>query len=153
MNTAISAKILWKKQDNQSFIRGHYSREHIWEFDNGHQINASSSPHIVPIPYSNPAFIDPEEAFICSVSSCHMLFFLSIAAKKKIEVLKYIDTPIGELSKNASNQIAINEITLQPSITFKETISNACIKEIHRIAHENCFIAKSINSKIKIKSL
>lgn len=151
MNTLISTRIFWENIHDQPFLKGRYSRDHIWELETGNQIKASSSPHIVPIPFSNPEFIDPEEAFISSISSCHMLFFLSIAAKRKIEVLKYIDTPIGKLSKNDLNKMAITEITLQPKITFKQEISNESLEKMHHLAHKNCFIAHSINAQIHIK--
>ena len=151
MNQIISAKIKWKNQENEIFIKGKYSRTHIWKLENGNQINASSSPHVVPIPYSNPEYIDPEEAFVCSLASCHMLFFLSIAAKKKINVLEYCDNPIGILAKDESNQIAMTEIILRPKvITFEEIDKNA-LEKIHQLAHKNCFIAKSVKSKIQIK--
>ena len=153
MNTLISVKILWENLNNQPFIDGKYSREHVWEFDNGNKIKASSSPHIVPIPFSNPDFIDPEEAFVSSISSCHMLFFLSIAAKKKVKVLKYMDTPIGKLSKNDLNKVTISEIILQPKVTLQQIISNESLEKIHHLAHQNCFIANSINSNIQIKPL
>ncbi|MCG8330711.1 MAG: OsmC family protein [Chitinophagales bacterium] len=153
MHQTISATIHWKASQQEHFIRGKYSRAHIWEFNNGNQIEASSSPAIVPLPYSNPDFIDPEEAFICSLASCHMLFFLSIASKKKINVLQYEDNPIGTIAKGASNRISITEINLQPKVITQEEIGIDKIQNIHRLAHQNCFIANSIKSKVQIKAL
>ncbi len=151
MSQEISAKIHWEHQDAKTFQKGKYSRTHIWELDSGNQIDASSSPHIVPVPFSDPAFIDPEEAFICSLASCHMLFFLSIAAKKGISILRYDDTPIGMLAKNDSNKMAMTEVILQPVVKTWEELDPETLREIHESAHENCFIANSVKSVIKIK--
>jgi organic hydroperoxide reductase OsmC/OhrA len=151
MNISISAKILWENRKGSSFLKGKYSREHIWELTNNIQIKASSSPQIVPMPYSNPAFIDPEEAFVCSVASCHMLFFLSIASKKRIDILKYTDHPIGFLAKKKSGETAITEIILQPKVMFANDLGNEQLEKLHQLAHQNCFIANSVTSKIQIK--
>lgn len=151
MNQKISAKIHWKSQIDESFLKGRYSRTHSWKLDSGNQVEASASTHIVPQPYANPKLIDPEEAFVCSVSSCHMLFFLSIAAKKKITVLQYDDSPIAILSKNDSKKIAVTEIILQPKVITKEATNKETLEKIHELAHKNCFIGNSINSTIHIK--
>ena len=153
MNHNISVKIHWKSHVNEAFINGKYCRTHFWELESGNQINASSSIHIVPLPYSNPEFIDPEEAFVCSIAGCHMLFFLSIAAKKKINILQYDDSPIGVLSRNNSNEVAVTEIILQPKVVTREETSIDILEKIHGLAHQNCFIAKSIKSKIQINQL
>lgn len=150
MNLEIKAKIRWKLQESELFTKGKYSRVHEWELENGHSIPASSSPHIVPLPYSNPEIIDPEEAFLCSLASCHMLFFLSIAAKKKIEVLEYLDSPIATLAKNDSQKLAITEVTLQPQVRMSLALDQEALEHMHHLAHENCFIANSVHSKIQI---
>lgn len=150
MKQKISTKIHWESQIDEHFVKGKYSRSHLWELESGSQIEASSSVHVVPLPYSNPKLIDPEEAFVCSVASCHMLFFLSIAAKKKINILQYDDSPIGVLSKNISNEMAMTEIILQPKVVTAEETSKSVLTKIHELAHKHCFIAKSINSKITI---
>ncbi|RUS97615.1 hypothetical protein DSM106972_083520 [Dulcicalothrix desertica PCC 7102] len=93
------AIVEWKRSQAK-FTDNKYSREHTWRFDGGIEIAASASPHVVPVPYSNPACIDPEEAFVASLSSCHMLFFLSIAAKSKFVVDNYIDKAVGIMEKN-----------------------------------------------------
>ena len=146
----INAKVKWEKNPVDNFTDGKYSRVHQWEFDGGMKFSASASPEIVPVPMSDPAFIDPEEAFLASVSSCHMLFFLSIAAKKKIIIEKYEDNPTAHLRKNESGVLVIHTIKLEPNISF----NNSCISDdkeienIHRLAHSNCFIANSIKAKI-----
>lgn len=146
----ISTKVKWKKNSSDNFTNGKYSRVHQWEFDGGMKISASASPEIVPVPMSDPAFIDPEEAFLASVSSCHMLFFLSIAAKKKISIEKYEDNPTAYLGKNESGASVIHTIKLEPHITFNNSFipEEKEIENIHRLAHSNCFIANSIKAEI-----
>lgn len=150
MQQKITTRINWKSQANESFLKGKYSRRHSWTLESGSQIEASASVHIVPLPYSNPELIDPEEAFVCSIASCHMLFFLSIAAKKRIDVLQYDDSPIAVLTKNTSNKVAVTEVILQPKIIVREEISKETLAKIHKLAHQNCFIANSIKSNIQI---
>lgn len=150
MQQKISTKIHWRSQINESFLKGKYSRTHSWELESGTQIEASASVHIIPLPFSNPELIDPEEAFVCSIASCHMLFFLSIAAKNKIDVLQYDDSSIAILTKDASNKVAVTEVILQPKVITREEISKETLEKIHELAHQNCFIANSINSIIQI---
>src|SRR5580698_5646028 len=93
------AIIKWRRT-NPDFLRGKYSREHTWSFDGGMTVPASSSPHVVPVPWSNPAHIDPEEAFIASISSCHMLTFLYLASKQGFQIESYEDEAVGLMTKN-----------------------------------------------------
>ena len=153
MNQPITAKINWSQQNGEQFNAGQYSRCHMWELESGTSIQASSSPHIVPIPHSNPLFIDPEEAFLCSLASCHMLFFLSIAAKKQVNILQYNDHPMAILAKNNANKVTITEVLLQPQVETQEEISPKILENIHDLAHTNCFIANSVHSKITIKPI
>lgn len=143
------AIVKWQR-DRAKFTDNQYSREHIWEFDGGLKIAASSSPQVVPIPYSNPDCIDPEEAFIASISSCHMLWFLSIAAKKKLVVENYQDRVVGLMGKNKEGKLAIIQIRLCPEIIFERDNlpTEAQIKEMHQEAHHNCFLANSVKTKI-----
>jgi organic hydroperoxide reductase OsmC/OhrA len=146
----INANIKWEKQTTENFIDNKYSRVHQWKFDGGMKFKASASPEIVPEPMSDPSFIDPEEAFIACVSSCHMLFFLSIAAKKKIVIKKYEDNATAVFEKDETGKVAILSINLNPKIEWGEN-SKLDIKEIeaiHHLAHSSCFIANSIKSKI-----
>lgn len=143
------AKITWQC-DNTTFIEGKYSRVHEWEFDGGVVVSASSSPLIVPLPYSSAAAIDPEEAFVASLSSCHMLWFLSIAAKMGYSVESYEDRAVGEMGINSVGKMAMLTVTLQPHVKFlgvniptKEQLIN-----MHGVAHEECFIASSVKSEV-----
>ena len=113
-----TAEVNWTRQDHENFIDNKYSRGHQWQFDGGAIIEASSSPSIVPLPYSVADNVDPEEAFVASLSSCHMLFFLSIAAKSKLIVDNYIDNAVGIMEKDADGKTSMTQITLRPVVTF-----------------------------------
>ena len=141
-------------QRNQAkFIDNKYSREHTWQFDGGAVITASSSPSIVPAPYSNPYCIDPEEAFIASLSSCHMLWFLSIAAEKKFIVESYSDHAVGIMNQNETEKLAFTKILLRPRVTFSnDTLPTILeVKQMHSEAHDSCFLASSVNAEIIIE--
>ena len=147
-----TATITWQKQPGEEFEKGKYCRVHQWEFDGGMKIAASSSPTVVPLPMSDASLIDPEEAFLASLSSCHMLFFLSIAAKKKLLVEKYEDHAQGTMGKNEEGKIAMLTIILNPVIIFSgaEKPSQETIRQIHKLAHDSCYIANSVKTKIEI---
>lgn len=145
------ATILWER-NNQVFTDNKYTRAHQWQFQEGTTVAASASPHIVPLPYSIAKNVDPEEAFVASLSSCHMLFFLSIAAKKKLIIDSYKDIAEGVLEKNKNNQMAMTKVTLSPIISFSgKQPSKAEISKIHHLAHQECFIANSVTTEIEIK--
>lgn len=144
--------VLWKR-DDAVFTDNRYSRSHEWQFDGGETIRASSSPEIVPVPLSDPAAVDPEEAFIASLSSCHMLWFLSVAAKHDFVVHRYKDKAEGVMKKNNAGELAITQVTLRPEVTF---LSNSAPgvqnnMDMHHEAHEQCFIANSVRTEIHIK--
>ena len=146
-------KISWKKNSNESFLDKKYSRVHKWIFDGGIEVHASSSPHVVPIPMSDESAVDPEEAFVASISSCHMLTFLFIAAKKNFLVESYDDFAEGIMKKNKDGRLAMTEVTLKPEIVFggdKIPTKNQ-IDEMHHQAHEECFIANSVKTKIVVE--
>lgn len=147
-----TATLTWQKQPGEEFEKGTYSRVHHWEFDGGMKIAASSSPNVVPLPMSDPSVIDPEEAFLASLSSCHLLFFLSIAAKKKIIVEKYEDHVEGIMGENEDGKTAMLSVILNPAISFSgnNLPSPETIHQIHELAHDSCFIANSVKTKIKI---
>lgn len=107
------AKIVWNRAEDERFVDNKYSRGHQWEFDGGVTIPASASPDIVPMPYSVESNVDPEEAFVASISSCHMLVFLDIASRKQYVVDKYIDNPIGIMEKDATGNLSITRVTLR----------------------------------------
>jgi organic hydroperoxide reductase OsmC/OhrA len=145
-------KISWQKKPDEPFFDNKYSRAHTWSFDGGIKLNASSSPHVVPVPMSDESAVDPEEAFIASLSGCHMLWFLSIAVNKKFIVESYEDNAEGELEKNEEGKLAMTKVVLKPKIKFGNefTPSHKQIDELHQLAHEKCFIANSVKTKITI---
>jgi len=144
-----SAKIVWNRQPDEVFIDNKYSRGHTWEFDGGAIVAASSAPSIVPLPYSVEANVDPEEAFVASISSCHMLFFLGIAGKKRFVIDEYIDNPIGLLEKDSEGNISMTKVNLRPQVTFSgKQPSFEMLEKMHHQAHELCFIANSVKTEI-----
>ncbi len=146
-------KILWNKKPAEIFTDIKYSRAHKWFFDGGIELKASSSPHVVPVPMSDESAVDPEEAYIASISSCHMLWFLSIAAGKKFTIESYEDESEGILAKDEKEKLAMTEINLNPKIIFsgEKIPSQDEINELHHLAHEKCFIANSVKTKVKIQ--
>ena len=147
------ASVVWSRQAGELFIDNKYSRGHLWQFDGGATIAASSSPDIVPLPYSVAANVDPEEAFIASLSSCHMLFFLSIAAKNKFTVDSYQDNAVGLMQRASDGRMSMTQVTLKPCVRFanNEHPSAEQLDEMHHQAHELCFIANSVKTEIVIE--
>jgi organic hydroperoxide reductase OsmC/OhrA len=147
--TTFTAEVRWVRGD-QEFTDHRYSRKHIWRFDGGIEVPASSSAHVVPTPYSSLEAVDPEEAFVASLSSCHMLWFLSIAAKNGFVVDSYSDEAIGLLEKNASGRLAITKVTLRPRVQFSGVRSpdSSEIAGMHHTAHSECFIANSVLAQV-----
>ena len=145
-----SAVIRWVRNEDEIFKDNQYSRAHIWEFDGGLSIPASPSPHVVPLPLSNESNLDPEEAFVAALSSCHMLTFLSIAAKRKYVIDSYTDEAVGILGKSSKGRKAITKVTLRPHIVFSgdKIPTNEQLTKMHHISHENCFIANSVNTEV-----
>jgi organic hydroperoxide reductase OsmC/OhrA len=143
------ATIGWKRNQSK-FIDQRYSREHTWQFDGGIEVAASASPLVVPAPDSNPACIDPEEAFVAALASCHMLWFLAIAARQKIVVESYTDSAIGLMDKNTDGKLAMTQVRLRPQIIFggNTTPTNWQIEDMHEEAHQSCFLASSVKTEI-----
>lgn len=133
------------------FTDKRYSRAHLWQFDGGCTVPASSSPHVVPLPYSDASAVDPEEAFVASLSSCHMLCFLSIAAKRGFVVDSYRDEAQGVMEQDADGKLAITVVTLRPSMTLvgDQVPSAADIHAMHHQAHDECFIARSVRTEVR----
>lgn len=146
------ATVSWSR-DGQTFIDNKYSRTHQWEFDSGQIISASASPNVVPTPLSDPSAVDPEEAFIISISSCHMLWFLSIAAKAGFVVENYKDKAEGILAKNNDGKQAITEVSLFPRVTYQkgQKPTEKKDQQMHQQASTQCFIANSIKTSIKVE--
>ncbi len=145
------ATIKWQR-NSPDFLRGRYSREHTWAFDGGLTIPASSSPHVVPTPFSNPANIDPEEAFVASLSSCHMLTFLYLAQKQGFQIDAYEDEAVGVVSKTETGYMWVSTVTLNPKIAFSgEKLPSPDDEEhLHELAHEQCFIANSVKTEVTV---
>ena len=144
------AEIAWQREGDR-FTQGRYSRAHVWRFDGGVEVPASASPHVVPLPFSVEAAVDPEEAFVASLSSCHMLWFLSIAAKHGYVVDHYHDHAVGLMAQDAQGRLAITEVTLRPEVRFcGDTLPDRATQEaMHHEAHEACFIAASVRSEVR----
>lgn len=141
--------VLWERND-QVFTDNQYSRGHVWKFDGGAEVNASASPHIVPLPYSVAENVDPEEAFVASLSSCHMLFFLSIAAKKRFVVEQYIDNAVGVMEKGADGKTLMTKVILRPEVTFtgEKIPTLEQLEKMHHQSHDLCFIANSVKTEV-----
>jgi organic hydroperoxide reductase OsmC/OhrA len=148
-------KVIWTRNPDETYSDNKYSRGHAWIFDGGLTVPASSSPHVVPLPYSIEQNVDPEEAFIAALSSCHMLFFLSLAAKKQFVVDEYQDNPIGLLEKDAEGKTAMTMVTLRPKIKFSggRRPTREQLETIHHQSHDQCFIANSVKTEIVIEVL
>jgi len=143
------AIIHWNRA-SQDFLLGKYSREHTWTFDGGLTVPASPSPSVVPAPYSNPANVDPEEAFVAAVSSCHMLSFLYVAYRQGFQVDSYHDEARGMMTKNEKGVPWVSSVILQPQIAYsgEKLPSPADEQHLHHLAHEQCFIANSIKTEV-----
>ncbi len=146
------AQIKWQRNE-QNFMSNQYSRGHSWHFDGGVVVPASASPHIVPLPYSIAENVDPEEAFVASLSSCHMLFFLSIAAKKKYQIEDYVDDAKGIMETDSNGNMSITRVCLKPKINFSgdRQPSKEAIQKMHQLAHKQCFLANSVKSEVVVE--
>lgn len=144
-----TAEIIWMRGD-QIFVDNKYSRRHLLRFDGGVEIQGSSSPHVVPVPYSATDAVDPEEGFVASLSSCHMLWFLSLAANQGFVVDRYLDTAEGKMAKNSQGKLFVPQVTLRPNVKFSGNAfpSASEIEALHRQAHEECFIANSVKTEV-----
>jgi organic hydroperoxide reductase OsmC/OhrA len=148
-----SATVRWQA-DNAEFARGRYSRVHEWRFDGGAVVAASASPAVVRAPWSDPAGVDPEEAFVAAIASCHMLWFLSLAAERGFVVESYEDEAVGTMGKIANGHEAITDVVLRPRIAFAGELKPGAddITALHEKAHEHCFIANSVRSTIRVEA-
>ena len=148
------AAISWKRT-GQNFFKGQYSREHTWTFDGGITMPASPSPSIVPVPWSNPKYVDPEEAFVASIAACHMLTFLFVASKQGFQVASYDDDAVGTMIKNEHGVPWVAKVTLRPKIVYDgdKQPSQDDIERLHHLAHEQCYIANSVKTEVTVESL
>jgi organic hydroperoxide reductase OsmC/OhrA len=146
------AIISWKRTSDE-FLKGKYSREHRWTFDGGLSVPASPSPSVVPTPYSNPANVDPEEAYVAAIASCHMLTFLYLASKQGFQVDSYEDEALGVMAKNENGVAWVSKVTLHPKIVYSgaKLPTAAEVEHLHHLAHEQCFIANSIKTEVTVQ--
>jgi organic hydroperoxide reductase OsmC/OhrA len=151
MSTYI-AKITWKSDSPDTFAQNKYTRGHVWEFDGGVTVPASSSPHAVRVPWSVEAAVDPEEALVASAASCHMLTFLWLAAKAGFNIASYTDNAVGAMTAGDDGRQWVSTITLDPQIEWIGDPPTAeQLADLHHRAHEGCYIANSIKSEIVVK--
>ena len=145
------ARVHWERKPDQPFTDNRYSRRHLWQFDGGLSVPASSAPQSVPLPQSDPACVDPEEAFVASLSSCHMLWFLSLAAKAGWVVDDYRDDAVGVMARNADGQLAMTRVTLRPAVVFGGPTQPDAqqLADAHHRAHAACYIANSVKTEVR----
>lgn len=142
-------EISWKPAAGDDFLRGHYSRVHELRFDGGAVVQASASPSVVGAPWSSTGAVDPEEMFVASLSSCHMLWFLDLARHAGVEIRGYSDSPSGKLGRNAEGRIAMLAVTLSPSADCDA--DGATLEALHHKAHEACFIANLVRTLVTVE--
>ena len=149
-----TAIIRWARP-SADFRAGKYSREHTWTFDGGVTIPASPSPHVVPAPWSNPANVDPEEAYVASLSSCHMLTFLWVASRAGFAVTSYEDQAVGTMTRNEAGVPWVSRVTLRVSVAYDDTRRPTPEQEkaLHHDAHAQCFISNSVKTEVVVQSL
>ena len=141
------AKVEWRN-DSSTFTFDTYSRDHAWSFL-CHEVPASAAPEYM----GAKTRVNPEEAYVASLSSCHMLTFLAIAARRKLVVLHYVDNAVGYLEKNGEGRVAITRVVLQPEVTFGKgsAPSPSDLESLHQSAHRNCFIANSVKTVVQVE--
>ena len=146
------ATVEWSR-DGQAFADNKYARAHDWRFDGGAVVRGSSAPSSVPVPMSDPAAVDPEEALVAAVSSCHMLFFLGYAAKAGFVVDHYQDDAVGVLGRDERGKMSITAVTLRPEVVFSGKVQPdaAALGDLHHRAHEACYIANSIRAEVAVE--
>ena len=144
------AEVVWDR-NGQAFTDNKYSRVHEWRFDEGVVVPAAASSHVVPLPYTSEAAVDPEEALVAALSSCHMLWFLSLAAARGFRVDSYRDAATGVMARNGDGRLAMTAVTLRPDARFSgDKVPGADeLRALHDAAHHECFIANSIRSEVR----
>ena len=146
------ATIRWERGD-ADFTGGKFSRVHTWEFDGGATVEASASPSVVPAAYTSTSAVDPEEAFVAAISSCHMLTFLYYAWKGGFQVNNYSDRAVGRMTKGANGVPWVSTVVLHPHISYAAGKRPSSEEEsrLHHDAHEKCFIANSVKTEVTVE--
>ena len=143
------ATIDWQRTSS-NFDYASYNRSHQWHLKDGVTVDASAAPVFL----GTPDRVDPEEAFVAVISSCHMLTFLAICARKRITVNAYLDKAVGYMTKNLHGRLAITRVELFPVIDFEDgPPGEKTIREIHKLSHRDCFIANSVKTDIQVRQL
>lgn len=145
------AQVLWQRQPDEPFTDNRYSRRHRLRFDGGTEVAGSSSPLVVPLPFSDASAVDPEEAFVAALASCHMLWFLNLAALQGFCVDHYDDTASGVLASDAQGRMAMTVVTLRPQLTFSGSKRPTAdqVQALHHQAHASCYIANSVKTEVR----
>ncbi|GJG89139.1 peroxiredoxin [Gemmatimonadetes bacterium T265] len=148
------ARIRWE-HDGGPFARRQYSRAHAWAFDGGVTVPASAAPSGVPVPYADPAAVDPEEAFVAAIASCHMLTFLFVAATAGFVVRHYEDEAVGRMTKNADGVLWVSHVELAPRIAYADGAAATPDQEadLHHRAHDGCYIANSVRTAVTVRGV
>jgi organic hydroperoxide reductase OsmC/OhrA len=153
MTHEYGAEVIWQRGANERFTDNRYSRRHMLRFDGGVEVPGSSAVSSVPLPWSDPQAVDPEEMLVASISSCHMLWFLSLAAKQGFVVANYHDRAVGVMTKNEQGKLWVSAVTLRPEVLFdgerRPTMEQ--IDALHHRAHEECFIANSVRTEVRVE--
>ncbi len=154
MSNEHTATISWKC-NGPDFVKGKYSREHTWTFDGGATVLASPSPSVVPAPWSNAAHVDPEEAFVAAIASCHLLTFLWVASREGFQADSYEDNAMGVMTKNERGVLWVSKVTLHPRIKWsgEKQPAPADLERLHHLAHDQCFIANSVKTEIVVEGI
>ena len=144
------AELAWIRED-QAFVDNRYSRRHMVQFDGGERLPMSSSPDVVPVPMSDPSAVDPEEAFVAALASCHMLWFLNLAAREGFRVDSYRDTAAGSMGRDAQGRTVMREVVLRPRVDFSgETVpTQEQVEQLHHRAHDACYLANSVRCEVR----
>lgn len=145
-----TATVQWQRREGEAFTDNRYHRAHVLRFDGGVEVAGSSSPSVVPLPYSTEAAIDPEEMFVASLSACHMLWFLSLAAKAGLVVERYDDNASGVMRKNTDGKLWVSQVTLRPKVVLAAG-SVELLDKLHHQAHDECFIANSVRTVVSVE--
>jgi len=145
------AIIEWRL-DGREFAYPSYNRTHAWSFEGGVEVTAGAAPDNIPPTAAGRPGVDPEQAFVAAIASCHMLWFLHLACNRKLKVLRYRDEAVGVLAKGADGKEAVTRVTLRPAVSFEGAAPTAeQFIQIHDQAHERCFIANSVKTEIVLE--
>jgi organic hydroperoxide reductase OsmC/OhrA len=151
MNAYHEATVSWRAGEGETIASRRYSRAHDWRFDGGVEVRASASPHVVPLPWSVAEAVDPEEALVAALASCHMLSFIHLASYEGLDIAAYEDRAVGELAQRADGRIAMVGATLHPRIAFRGEADPVLVDDLHHRAHELCYIANSVNFPVTVE--